>query len=142
MAAKEKEEAASAAAALALELKLKSIVAASKVENESKPIILLRLLLGSLLEDKTEMVSKRSIELISLSKAAGMSAAELNRFMQFYPNFIVSTKSASKHTGPPEFTFDWEFKSVGDVAEFIKSSIPRRVNRPERRKQIVYVGPR
>lgn len=140
MAAKAETIKDEAAAATALELKLKSIVAASKVENESKPIILLRLLLGSLPEDKTEMVSKRSIELISLSEAAGMSAAELNRFMQFYPNFVVSTKSASKHTGPPKFTFDWEFKSVEDVAEFIKSSLPRRVNSPVRPQKSRYRG--
>lgn len=115
-------------------------VVASKEKRESKPIRLLRLIRDSLLTDEPALLTEYEIELIKLSKEAGLKDTEINPFLTSVTGLITRTSHAGKIKGPAVFQFDSSYTSVSEVIKGIDTYLPRRVNGIFRPKKSEYRG--
>lgn len=114
----------------------------SNERHESKSLRLLRLISSSLPKDKDELISKRSIQLISLSEAAGMSEDEINPFLTQNKGLIIRTQRASKHKGPAVFELVKGYDTRGQVEKYVESVSNKRVNPIIKPRMSEYRGPR
>ncbi len=115
---------------------------ASNGEHESKGVTLLKLILESLPTVISVPKEGLIIDLEDLSEKAGMSGPEFLRFLQDNNGLLARTQQASKYHGPAVFRLDPDYKSVKDVADYIKSTTPKRINTSVRSRKAVYRGPK
>jgi len=106
---------------------IKETEVVSNERRESKPIRLLRLIRDSLLKDEPALLAEYKIELIKLSKEAGLKDTEIGPFLTSVTGLIIRTSHAGKIKGQAEFQFDSGYTSVSEVIKGIDTYLPRRV---------------